>query len=149
VTFSNNEIVSLSGSGQYLTIFGFEAPGTNPGETVSTVSMDLLSVTGDLESSNPYSISSNQNQDGSGNALLLGEFIQTNSSVSFTGFEYSFTLDSISGTQQGFTPAWYYVSSLVAPDAIIISTPEPSSLVIFSGLGVMGLVAGWRRRKRA
>ncbi|MGO8747641.1 MAG: ice-binding family protein [Thermoguttaceae bacterium] len=27
--------------------------------------------------------------------------------------------------------------------------PEPSSLVIFSGLGAMGLIAAWRRRKRA
>jgi hypothetical protein len=29
------------------------------------------------------------------------------------------------------------------------SVPEPSSLVVFSGLGVMGLVMAWRRRKRA
>jgi hypothetical protein len=27
--------------------------------------------------------------------------------------------------------------------------PEPSALVIFSGLGAMGLIVAWRRRKRA
>jgi len=27
--------------------------------------------------------------------------------------------------------------------------PEPSTLVLWSGLGAMGLIAAWRRRKRA
>lgn len=37
------------------------------------------------------------------------------------------------------------VQDSMQPDAAV---PEPSSLVLFSGLGLMGLVGCWRRRKR-
>lgn len=41
---------------------------------------------------------------------------------------------------------WNYVGFRVA--SAVDPVPEPSTLVLFSGLGAMGLIAAWRRRKR-
>ena len=45
----------------------------------------------------------------------------------------------------GYNPSGYEHAFLLTPPTV----PEPSTLLIWSGLGAMGLIATWRRRKRA
>jgi PEP-CTERM motif len=48
----------------------------------------------------------------------------------------------------GFGSDRSFLGDTTGLDATLTAVPEPSSLVLFSGLGLMGLVMGWRRRKR-
>jgi hypothetical protein len=59
------------------------------------------------------------------------------------------TIDiQVTGTQ-GSDLAFYTIGEVQVGGTAAATVPEPSTLTIFSGLGAIGLIARWRRRKLA
>jgi hypothetical protein len=143
ITFANSQYMQVSDPGaahpEYVSLaFYPSASDSTDFQSLTT----LLGVGGQLNASNPQALT------GSGNTVISATFFGlTDSSLTFTGLDYSITLNSLTGDNH-FTPANLQIYAGTGDISVQPTpTPEPSTRAL-AGLGGLSLL-GLRRKIQA
>jgi hypothetical protein len=141
VTFLGNQTLNF-GFGNESFITGLTSGDNYSNFTISAVSMNLFGFNGGTGTSSLLTKAT----DSSGTAHLgptWDHFLTVGQSVSFSGFEVGFHVDSIQNTMHSYDmPLISYFGDNVSIGVV----PEPSELALFS-VGLLGL--GLTRRRRS
>jgi len=143
VDFLGNQTLTINNGGELLRAWLY-GEDNNSMFTINNAVISLLGFSGTGGALSTYSLGTQ-----SSGAVHLGpelsDFLTSGQSVTFSGFQATYDVQSIAVSPHSYLGAWLFVDGTTQIGVMAQQVPEPSSIALL-GLSLAGLTAARRRR---